>query len=130
MGFRYRYSVFNKAPDMHFVSLHASVLLVSSVCFSCGNASRQIRRICKNSFFSFFKLRSGTCALISFLYFFACLKILFIVPGARSSDGCPARVILPGFTGCLYFCCYEVPSIGFDDFNNVPDFQEDTSDTA
>ena len=32
----------------------------------------------------------------------ACRRMLFSVPGARSSFGCPATVTRPGFVGCLY----------------------------
>jgi hypothetical protein len=53
---------FYEAPDMHFVTFHASVLLASSVCFSCCDASREIRRLCKIVFSGFFKLLSGTYA--------------------------------------------------------------------
>jgi hypothetical protein len=47
-----------------------------------------------------------------------------------SGKGDPAgfyRMLLLAMTPS---CCYEVPSIGFGDFDDVPDFQEDTSDTA
>src|SRR6516164_3390156 len=38
-----------------------------------------------------------------------CFKILFSVPGARSSDGLPATVTRPGRTGCLY--CRWLPRV-------------------
>jgi hypothetical protein len=33
----------------------------------------------------------------------ACLRMLFSVPGATSSAGCPAIVTLPGLMACLYY---------------------------
>src|SRR3990170_7308568 len=35
----------------------------------------------------------------------ACFRMLLYVPGARSSDGCPAMVTRPAFVGCLNWRC-------------------------
>jgi hypothetical protein len=48
------------------------------------------------------------------------------VPG----KGDPAGLYRMFILAMTPFCCYEIPSIGFNALNNVPDFQEDTSNTA
>lgn len=52
-------------------------------------------------------------------------QIIGKVPGNRDPAGF-FRMFKLAMTS---FCCNQVPSISFDDLNNFPDFQDDTSST-
>lgn len=69
-----------------------------------GNASRQIGRIRRESRWCLLHNDEDLHCLSP-----ACLRMLFNVPGARSSPACPATVTSPGLTGCLN--CWWLPRV-------------------
>jgi hypothetical protein len=77
------------------VELHrfANKLLYFIQCCTGDSKPRKIRRV-----------RPPTCGRLLvdnqiFHFSPACLRILFNVPGGKSTDGCPATVTVPGFAG-------------------------------
>ena len=67
-------------------------------------AARQVRRIRLETRGGLFDDDKVTAHLSP-----ACFRILFFVPGARSSPGCPAIVTSPRLCGCLY--CRWLPRV-------------------
>ena len=78
----------------------ANCLLRGDKCIASSNASGQIRHVrgvVPASIFYHYRVAHERVS-----YFFSpdCLRILFNVPGAKSSLGLPATVTRPGLLGC------------------------------
>jgi hypothetical protein len=118
-----------QGPGYAFQSLRASVLQFLPVFFLSQCIPVDPENM-PNSFFELFRLLSGTCARISFLYF--CLfknavqRTRGEVISRVSGNSDPAGFCTIFILAMTPFYCYKVLSIAFDNFNDVPDFQEDT----
>lgn len=102
MRSRYRHAIFNQSPDMHLDCLmHPLFRLLPRL--SCCCTTGKIWWICWVITTRFLYYDKEPVHVLIHSFKFACFRILFRVPGAISSAGCPAIVILPGFFACLYW---------------------------